>query len=334
MSNKSRNLGSIIAGVLGTVIVLGATGWVLFNRQYILDLLNVWWYKPSASISSITERSGLSGDGQFYFYASQPKVEPASDFNNSCVRQEASSAILGCYSTQRIYIYDVTNAELDGVEEVTAAHETLHAIWERMSADDKKRVGSLLESAYLKLNDPALEERMSYYDRTEPGERDNELHSILGTEYLNLGTDLETHYKKYFSDRSKIVALHQKYQSKFDDLKAQSDALAAEMATLKKTIDDQTVQYNTEAASASADAATLKQRYNTVDRTSKSEVDAYNTQRQQLLDRIDALDAFRAQIISETNEYNKKVTQYNALVVTTNELNSSLDSTLAPAPSI
>lgn len=334
MSNKSRSLGGIIAGVLGTVLVLFGTGWVLLNRQYILDVLNVWWYKPTAAVSSITDRSGLSNDGQFYFYASQPRVESASDFNNSCVRQEASSAILGCYSAQRIYIYDVTNKELDGVEEVTAAHETLHAIWERMGAEEKKRVGALLESAYQKIDDPNLNERMSYYDRTEPGERDNELHSILGTEYKDLGSGLEAHYQKYFADRSKIVELHQKYQSKFDELKKQSDTLAAEMAILKKAIDDQTTQYNSEAASISADAAALKQSYNTVDRTSKSEVDAYNARRQELLNRIDSLDALRAQIISETNDYNEKVTQYNALVVTTNELNSSLDSTLAPAPSI
>ncbi len=48
------------------------------------------------------------------------------------------NAILGCYnpSSRDIYIYNVTNSELDGVKEVTAAHEMLHAAWERLSESE------------------------------------------------------------------------------------------------------------------------------------------------------------------------------------------------------
>jgi chromosome segregation ATPase len=228
----------------------------------------------------------------------------------------------------------VTNKDLDGVEEVTAAHETLHAIWERMSSDEKTRVGALLEVAYKKINDPKLNERMAYYDRTEPGERDNELHSILGTEYKDLGSDLEAHYANYFTDRAKVVDLHDAYQSKFDALKTKSDALASELAHLKTSIDTQSTQYNNEVAAINADAQKLKQSYDSVDRTNQNEIDAYNAQRQQLLDRIAALNVLKIKIINETNTYNQKVVEYNALVVSTNELNKSLDSTLSPTPSL
>ena len=335
MSNKSLSgtIGTIISIVL-SVAALGFTGWVILNRQYVFDQFNVWWYKPSSAVATITERSGMSSEGKFYFYTSQPAIEGANDFNNNCVRQEAGSAILGCYTNQNIYIYDVTNAELDGVEEVTAAHETLHAIWERMSSSDKQSVGSLLETAFAKINDPKLNERMAYYDRTEPGERKNELHSILGTEYSNLGDELEARYDKYFSDRSKVVALHNNYEQVFDDLKLQSDALAVEIAALKKTIDSQIVQYNTEAASISSDVTKLKKDANSVDRTSATQVNAYNARRQALLDRIDVLDELRVTINAQTDTYNAKVVEYNKLVVTTNNLNKSLDSTLSPAPSL
>ncbi|CAN5378721.1 hypothetical protein BH10PAT4_BH10PAT4_2170 [soil metagenome] len=334
MSNKSRSLGSTIVAIVFTLIVLGATAWVVTNRQFVLDQLNVWWYQPTTSITSLSNRSGMSDTGRFYLYASQPQIESATDFNVNCVRQEVSSAILGCYSAQRIYIYDVTNNELDGVEDVTASHEMLHAVWERMSSGEKQSVGALLESAFVVVNDPKLNERMAYYDRTEPGERNNELHSILGTEYSNLGGKLEAYYGKYFTSRTKVVTLHNSYQSKFDSLKDQSDVLRAELATLKKAISDQSGQYNTEAASVSIAAEDLKKQYDKVDRTSSSEVKAYNAQRQVLLNRIAALDSLRAQINAETDAYNQKVTQYNSIVVTTNELNSSLDSTLVTAPSL
>jgi chromosome segregation ATPase len=191
-----------------------------------------------------------------------------------------------------------------------------------------------LQEAFSKLNDPKLNERMAYYDRTEPGERNNELHSILGTEYRNLGSQLEAYYSQYFTDRNKTITLHDTYQAVFDNLKKQSDTLSTELSAMKASIDSKTNQYNTEAASISSAAVDLKNSASSVDRTSAAEVNAYNAKRQTLLDRIDTLDELRVTINAETETYNTKVTQYNALVVSTNELNKSLDSTLAPAPSL
>ncbi len=334
MSNKSRNLVGTIIGVVSATLVLLFTAWVILNRQYVLDHLTMWSYTPNAAVSAISQRAAMSDEGRFYFYASQPKVETADEFNASCVRQEASSAILGCYSNKRIYIYDVPNQELNGVEEVTAAHETLHAVWERMSETEKTTLSNKLEEAFAKINDTKLNDRMAYYDRTEPGERANELHSILGTEYAQLGSVLEAHYRKYFTDRNTVVSLYSNYQAIFDNLKAQSDALAAQMGTLKTAINKKTAEYNAEVVSINNDAIALKNSADSVDRTSASAVNAYNARRQVLLNRIDALEILRKEINAQTETYNAKVAEYNKLVVSTNELNKSLDSTLSPAPSL
>src|SRR5690606_38163618 len=119
--------------------------------------------------------------GVFYFRATHPEIASADEFNQDCPRQEANSPILGCYSTGHIYIYDITNDALDGIEEVTAAHELLHAIWDRMSANDQQRIGGLLRSTYATISNKELKERMDYYQRNEPGQFENELHSIIGT---------------------------------------------------------------------------------------------------------------------------------------------------------
>lgn len=335
MSNKKHSALSVVLRIAFTVAILGIVGWVILNRQFVLDQLNVWWYKPTTDVVSVIDRAGISDQGRFYYYASQPAIESSTQFNADCVRKEASSAILGCYSAnKKIYIYNVTNIQLDGVEEVTAAHETLHAIWDRMSDSDRTAVGALLNEAFTKINDPKLNDRMAYYDRTEPGERLNELHSILGTEYPNLGTELEAHYAKYFSDRSKVVSLNKVYESVFDSLKVQRDAISAQLAGLKISIDIQTKQYNTEAVSINNDVIALKDSADSVDRTSTAQVYAYNAKRQALINRLDALDPLRIEINSETDSYNVKVDEYNKLVVSTNDLNKSLDSTLSPAPSI
>lgn len=328
--NRSR-VGSVVSIVISTMI-LALTVWVVLNRQYVFDQWSVSQYQPSAPIATIADRSGMSDKGRFYFYASQPAVNTATEFNDKCQRQEAKSAILGCYSVGRIYIFDVNNDKLDGIEEVTAAHETLHAVWERMSESDKSSVGTLLEAEYEKLNDPALKERMAYYDRNEPGEHLNELHSIIGTEIAVLDPALEAHYSTYFSERSKVVVLYKGYENVFLTQESQATALLADMTALKADLEASTTPYNEESASIEAAYKALQDRASLVDRTSSSQVNAYNTQVAVLRNRVNKLAAVRTSIVAKQESYNAKVAQYNDLIVSTNQLTSSLDSTLSPTP--
>src|SRR5665811_664649 len=112
----------------------------------IRDRYNFWQYTPSAEVADISQRADFSEKGKFYLYTSHAIIDNAQDFNNNCQRKEQKNAILGCYSTSRIYIYDVNYAELDGIKEVTAAHEMLHAVWDRQSSDEQARLCLLYTS--------------------------------------------------------------------------------------------------------------------------------------------------------------------------------------------
>lgn len=259
------------------------TAFIVVNRQYVADAISVWHYTPSTEIAQITERTSFTDSGRFYFYASAPSVERAEAFNDICTRQESGSAILGCYTAGRIVIYDVTNTQLDGIEEVTAAHETLHAVWDRLDDNERSRIGTLLEAEFTRIKNTELEERMAYYERTEPGQRANELHSIIGTEFATLSPELEAHYAMYFKDRSAVVALHASYQSVFDTLSAQSDTLEQEIAVLKSALDIAIAAYNADSQQITKEVAALKVREASVDRTNAAAVNAYNATRQALL---------------------------------------------------
>lgn len=331
MLNKKSNPLSTLVSLVVVAALIGATAWLLLNRQFVLDQISVWEYHPSADIVSIENRAGLGGKGQFYFYASHAQVDNAADFNINCQRREAKSAILGCYNNRNIYVYNVTNAQLDGIEEVTAAHETLHAVWDRMSDKDKASVSVLLEAQYSAMNDPALKERMAYYDRTEPGEHDNELHSIIGSEVVSISPELEKYYSQYFSDRSKVTALHTTYNSVFTQLSAESDALFAELGALSTEIDKEKTKYQKDASALSSDIAAFNQKANGGDFTSTSD---FNNQRAVLIARSNALDAERTSINAKIKTYNTKNAQYQALVVQSEALNKSIDSSVEPAPSL
>lgn len=328
---QTRNNGGVLPFIIGVVSIVIAA--VLFlNRQYIIDQIVVWQYQPSSAVTSIVARTQMSDIGKFYFYASTPAIENATDFNKNCTKQEEETAILGCYVNRRIYVYDVTNEQLDGIEEVTAAHEMLHAVYDRLSSDEKQKIDSLLESEFEKLrHDSEFAERMAFYERTEPGERDNELHSIISTEVPSIGSKLETYYKRYFIDRSKIVALHMSYASLFDQLEARSEELSAELTRLADSINAKTASYNEAIKALNSDINAFNERASAGDFSSQSE---FQAERSALVARSEILETTRAGINQDINRYNELREELAAVAGESEALNRSIDSTLAPAPSV
>lgn len=329
-SNTSR--GSAIGGILAIIITAAAALGVLMNRQQIMDQFAVWQYQPTAEITALAERAAMNETGEFYFYASSPALESAGSFNQDCGKKEPQSAVLGCYVSGRIYIYDVTDERLDGIREVTAAHEMLHAAYDRLPASEKERVNGLLEQAYSSLANDELKERMELYERTQPGSRTTELHSIFGTEYGNLPLELEEYYGRYFSDRAAVVALHAQYSSVFDSLSARADEINAELDRLSAQIDAAKKAYETEASTLSADVNDYKRRVEQP--VPQEEYDRLTVLRDQLTTRLTTLEQRRRAIDEMVNSYNKLVEEQNQISSEVNSLRQSIDSSLEPAPEL
>ena len=303
---------------------------VVLNRQRILDQITVWQYQPTAEVSGLVDRAGMNSEGKFYYLASQPKLDSSSDFNSECDRVENVTSILGCYSNSRIYIYDVTDPQLDGIREVTATHETLHAIYDRMSDDEKKQVDVLIEAEYKKLStDNDFADLMSYYAKAEPGQRDNELHSIIGTEVQTISLELEAYYDKYFTNRQEVVALNAKYGSVFKSLKDQANVLAAKLDTLSAYITTKSAEYNADVQAINNDIAAFNVRATKGDFTSQAQ---FNSQRAVLTKRLADAQALRTSIDESIAQYTEMLGEYNSLATQSKKLYSVIDSTLAPAP--
>lgn len=312
------------------MVLLGVLVWV--NHQLIIDTISFWRYKPSSEIAAIVNRTQLSDDGKFMFYASHPRIDDSKAFNEECERKESGTAILGCYVNDRIFIYDVTDSRLEGIKEVTAAHEMLHAVYDRLSGDEKNRINKLVDAEYEKLKDnPSYAERMAFYDRTEPGERGNELHSILGTEVSTLHSDLEAHYGKYFKDRKKILSLYNNYNSAFTSLAKQAKQLSSELDSINAQIKSASASYNEEVKTLNEDINAFNSRAASGSFDSQAQ---FNNERQALVDRANQISKSREAVNALIDRYNMLRTKYNSIVTQSNDLYKSIDSSLAPAPKV
>jgi hypothetical protein len=322
------SMSSIIILVLTVLVALA----LLFNRQYIVDQISVWQYQPGADVTQLANNVSMNGNGRFLFYASHPSIDDARNFNQHCSRKEVSTAILGCYNGQHIFIYNVADERLRGIREVTAAHEMLHAAYARLSNAEKSDLHTLLNAEYEKLkNDHEFAERMAFYERTEPGERDNELHSIIGTEVASIGPELGAYYKKYFDDRGKIVILHQDYAKVFNDLQRRGQGIAAQLTAIAQNIEETSAAYNTAVKRLNQDIADFNNRASNEGFTSNEELQAAQAA---LVARAGALEQQRTVINNNITRYDQLRDELTAVAHESDALNKSIDSSLAPTPQL
>jgi hypothetical protein len=327
---RKRTGRAVVPTIIGMLIIGTMTAggiWVANNPQPIIDQVTVWQFEPDAVIEGHVERLQLTDHGRFLYYASRPAVSSGDRFASDCPidHNEQEFGVLGCYvhADKSIFVFDVTDPRLDGAEEVVAAHEMLHAAWDRMGAGERDRLTELLEAEFAKLvDDPEFEERMAFYARNEPGQRANELHSIIGTEVASISEELEEYYAQYFEDRAVVTGLHASSYAVFVDLQAQADAIVAQMETIR--------------ASVEADYATYSSGYDQVNR----DIEAFNSRaqsgffesreaaeraRDRLVERGAELDALYASITARQAEYEALTTELETVNETSVELQRGLN---------
>jgi hypothetical protein len=309
-----------IALTIALAVIASASLWVIASRQYIVDQIAVWSFDESPTIASYVERSRMSDRGEFLFLASRPTIADPAGFGGLCGESEDGTGILGCYvpGDSAIVLFDVVDERLDGIEEVVASHEMLHAAWHRLGADEKDRLSALLETEAVALSsDPGFVERTALYARMEPGERTNELHSIIGTEVVDLPPALESYYARYFTDRAALVGLHTASNAVFVELESRAKAVNAELDALRTSIETDYAAYNDgyDALNADVDAFNA--------RADRGQFSA--SARSALVARQDALDALFASIAERSATFDAKAVELESLNAQTEELNSSVN---------
>ncbi len=320
MQQSSSRRGTILA-LLSVVLVWAAVVFIWVERQAIYD----WWrlrgYQPPAEIVALADNTTMNERARRVFYVYHPQLEPRETFNEHC-RDGEFTIVLGCYSAGRgIYIFRVDDPRLDGIEEVTAAHEFLHAAYDRLSSDERAKVDRLTAQVYENLNNERLRETLAEYEKHDSLVLPNELHSIIGTEVRDLPAELEQYYAKYFENRKQIVAFSEAYEAAFAERKYLAKQYEEQLTVLKRQIEAENEVLAAEQVRLEREMDELEgERNGVVDPDAfNARVNAYNLAINDYNRRV-------KQVSEMVDRYNSLYEKYKAVVLEHQDLFKAIDS--------
>ena len=312
------------------VVALAVVG--VMHRQEIKDHFAAIGYEVTPRVSALVKDLDLTDSGRRVFIATHPTVDGSQHFNAQCSEVDHSEQghVLGCYTSDRIHLFDVTDDRVSGIVEITAAHELLHATFSRLEDGDRTLLASRLRDVYddLAPTHPDLQARMVVYEHLSDAAFANELHSVLGTEVRDLPSWLEDHYAQWFTDRSALIDDFEKYHTVFNDLQSEADALQNEMTALRDDVEKRKAAYGDAVDRFNADANAFRSR---VERNEYVEnVAGEQAESAALQQRRAGLDADLASLQKDIDRYNGLRDDLASLSEVSAELDEHLDSDLAP----
>jgi len=313
-----ENKKTALAVVIGLVVVLG--GYVLANTDFVQDTWAGWWYEEPAEVGKVRENIELTERGERIFLATKPALETAENFNSHCQNQREDVSLLGCYTNGKMYVYDVPAGELEDVEEVTMAHELLHAAWARMKRREREEVGAMLED-YQEKNVEWAENELVFYDEDE---RLEELYTRVATKVRDLPAKLEEHYKKYFKNRLKIVDYYESYRAPFEERRAKCLELKAKTDELSVEIEQERAEY----MAATDDLTQAVNEFNECAATAGcfNSDESFQSERRKLEDENTRLQMEREKLNGKIEIYNNMVKEYEQYRLELGELSDMINS--------
>jgi uncharacterized protein YukE len=296
----------------------------ILNFQSIFDWYRLRGYTPPAEIAVLADVTTMNSYGEKLFYVNRPELNDKTTFQQNCTSAEAS-IVLGCYVSNRgIYIYDVQDDRLAGIEEVTAAHEMLHVGYERLNSSERERVDQLTAESFSQIKNKRIIDTVEQYRQADASVVPNELHSILATEVAVLPAELEEHYKQFFDDRSQVVALAERYEAAFTKREEQIARFDRQLASLETSINSARQEID----GLNIDLQNQRQQLDGL--LSSGNASAYNNSVEDYNAAVQDYNRLLKSTEADIQSYNRLVKERNEIALEERELYQSLDSRTLP----
>jgi hypothetical protein len=304
---------------LGMAMTIAAVIIGMRFTQDIEDWSKLLHYQPPSEVARLATATTMTDTARRLFYVNKPTIESQKLSLKLCKSTE-HTIVLGCYVPRKgIFLQAVTEPRLQGVMEVTAAHEMLHVVYQRMTLLEQNQINKQLQAVLVKVENPRILKLVQTYREQDTRSVDNELHSILGTEVRNLGSELEEHYRQYFTDRSAIVALSERYEGVFISLRNKAKNLNEQLGMRKSALEQLVAQVKQEAQGVDAERSSLQSSI------SSSPQSDYNFRVSNFNDRVNSYNRLVSRLKEETDTYNQMVTDHNSIALEEKSLVESLE---------
>lgn len=290
-----------------------------WQRWNIYDAWRLRGYTPPAKVVMLANETTVNEKSRRLFYVNRPSLDTKETFRQHCTSGE-KTIVLGCFiSYKGIFLQEINDDRLAGIMQVTAAHEILHAAYERLSMSDKNHIGGLIEAHYASLKNDRIKETIEDYKKNG-ADITNELHSILATEVRNLPPELEVYYKRYFVDRSKVVDFSERYEAAFTSRKQKVADYEAQLAVLKQQIDGSNSELESQQKSIEARQAELNRLL------AEDRVNEYNAAVPGFNGLVSSYNGKVAAVRGMIDRYNQIVKERNEIALEEGELVKAIDS--------
>jgi len=288
--------------VLSSIIISGLIIFTAILSQWSNITGEIEIHTANPVMVKLAHQAGMNFKGEVLFLRTKPQIDSDSQFQNDCSTTAINNtgySEVGCYvpNSNRIYILRMPQSLYD--EEVTtAAYEMLHPVYISLYQSDGKNLNQAIEANFSAVSTNSglssctddMSGQVTSFAKSEPGARDEELFSLLGTECDNLSPSLARYYSPYFSN----LAVDVTDNSQIDGL-FQGDE--NQLTQLNNTMNQLNNKINTD--------YTDTESWNGVDETQFNyDYNIYN---------------------SDINTYNNDVAQFNNLLDTTNTLITAIN---------
>ncbi len=313
--NDAKSWGIVAAGLaLAFLITWGIQQW------WVKDIWRGLGYAPSTEMTEIAESLELTGKGKRIFAATRPALEGKEAFNEHCDSHDAEVALLGCYAGGQIFVYEIEDEDLRLANNVTMAHELLHAVWERTDEKEKAQLEEDLKNLMAEKQEWFDEELEAYTE----AEKLEEVYTRAGTKLAELPEELEKNYGEIFQNRAKIVEYYETYSAPFEELQEKLEDLEQKITAENTEIETARADYEQRATTWEAKVA----QFNSCARSMgcfKSDAE-FQSKRQTMTNEQAELENLRQEINRRIDENNARVDEYNELRGDLGELNDAINS--------
>ncbi len=306
-------------GILVVAVIIG-----IRFEQDLQDGIKLLKYQPTPEVAKLTTATRMTDTARRLFYVNQPQIESRKSALNRCQATE-HTVVLGCYVVGTgIFLQAVSDPRLQGIVEVSAAHEMLHVAYQRMSVVEQLQINKLLRTSFEQLQNPRIKRLIETYKSQDPRSVDSELHSLFGTEVRHLVPELEQHYRKYFTDRSTVVALSEQYEEVFTNLQTKSKRLSEQLAIQKPALAEFASRVKQEGENVERDRINLQSILETnLPADYRDLVANFNN-------RVENFNQLLAQLKERERIYNQMVNEYNSFALEEKSLIDSLQNKSSP----